>query len=280
MTLPVLATEPAAPILKWVGGKRRLLHELGARMPSSFGRYFEPFLGGAALFFRTAPKRAVLGDSNADLINTYRCVRSDVDKVARKLARHKRLHCEEYYYQVREKWNERSSRQSDIDRAAQFLYMNKTCFNGVYRVNSQGGFNVPIGRYTNPAIYDLASLRMASRALQKARLCTAHYGDVVANAKAGDFVYLDPPYHPLTSTANFTSYTSSSFGVDEQRELVDVANGLAERGCAVLLSNSDTPLIRELYKGWNIDTVMCGRSISSKATARGAVAEVMIFNDY
>ena len=270
----------ATPILKWVGGKTRLLDELGKRMPTSFGRYFEPFVGGAALFFRTAPARAVLGDHNADLINVYRCVANDVDKVARRLAHHKRQHCEAHYYEVRASWNERSSSQSDVDRAAQFLYMNKTCFNGLYRVNSKGGFNVPMGRYENPAIYDLASLRVASAALQKAEMYNAHYSEVVASAKAGDFVYFDPPYHPLTSTANFTSYTSSSFSEDDQQQLVDVANGLAERGCAVLLSNSDTPFIREIYKGWNIDTVMCGRSINSKATARGAVAEVMIYNDY
>ncbi len=270
----------ASPILKWVGGKGRLLEALGQRMPSSFGRYYEPFVGGAALFFRTAPERAVLGDHNGDLINVYRCVAHQVEEVARKLASHKRQHSEEHYYQVRESWNQRSKKQSDVERAAQFLYMNKTCFNGLYRVNSKGGFNVPMGRYVNPSIYDLASLRAASAALQKAELYNAHYSEVVKSAKAGDFVYFDPPYHPLTSTANFTSYTSCSFTEDDQRQLVAVANSLAERGCAVLLSNSDTPFIREIYKGWNIDTVMCGRSINSKATARGAVAEVMIYNDY
>jgi len=269
-----------SPILKWVGGKTRLLSKLEERMPSSFGRYYEPFVGGAALFFRTAPGQAVLGDYNPDLINVYKCVAWEVEKVARKLAAHKRNHCEEYYYQIRSKWNERSSRQTDIDRAAQFLYMNKTCFNGLYRVNSKGEFNVPVGRYENPAIYDLTTLRAASAALQKAEMYHGHYSEVVQSAKAGDFVYFDPPYHPLTSTANFTSYTKSSFNQDDQRQLRDLANALAKRGCAVLLSNSDTPFIRELFEGWNIDQVMCGRSISSKGSARGAVAEVMIYNDY
>lgn len=273
------AKAPPSPIIKWVGGKTRLLDELAQRMPTSFGRYFEPFFGGGALFFRTAPARAVLGDQNQDLINLYKCVAWDVEKVARKLAAHKRNHCEEHYYKVRERWNERNSRQTDVDRAAQFLYMNKTCFNGLYRVNSKGGFNVPMGRYVNPAIYDLQGLRAASAALQKAELYAGHYSQVVSKARAGDFVYFDPPYHPVSSTANFTSYTAGSFSENDQRQLVHLANELANRGCSVLLSNSDTPFIREIYSGWKIDRVLCGRSINSKATARGAVYEVMISNE-
>ncbi len=236
-------------------------------------------MGGGALFFRTLPRQAVLGDYNADLINVYQCVAWQAEKVARKLAAHKRNHCEEYYYKVRTKWNERSPRQTDVDRASQFLYMNKTCFNGLYRVNSKGEFNVPVGRYVNPGIYNLASLRAASAALQKAEIYHGHYSKVVEEAKAGDFVYFDPPYHPLTATANFTSYTAGSFTMDDQRELRDLANALTKRGCSVLLSNSDTPYIRELFAGWKIDQVMCGRSINSKASARSAVAEVMIYND-
>ncbi|MBL4632997.1 MAG: DNA adenine methylase [Kofleriaceae bacterium] len=268
------------PILKWVGGKTRLLGELSKRMPTNFGRYYEPFVGGGALFFRTAPARAVLGDYNADLINVYQCVANDVDKVGRKLAVHIRKHFEEHYYAERVRWNERSPKQTKVDRAAQFLYMNKTCFNGLWRVNSKGGFNVPIGRYTNPGIYDLQSLRAASLVLQKAQLHAGHYGDVVTSAQAGDFVYFDPPYHPITQTSNFTSYTAGSFNEDDQRELASVAKGLADKGCAVILSNNDTPFIREIYSGWNIDQVMCGRSINSKASKRGAVAEVIISNDF
>jgi DNA adenine methylase len=259
-----------SPIIKWVGGKTRLLGELHKRMPTSFGRYFEPFMGGGALFFKTNPAQAVLGDHNEDLINLYRSVAWDVDKVARRLATHKRNHSEEYYYKIRERWNERSPKQTHVD---------KTCFNGLWRVNSKGKFNVPIGRYVNPSIYDLASLRAASQALQKAELYSGHYSQVVDTAKAGDFVYFDPPYHPLTATANFTSYTAGSFTEDDQRQLVDVANQLANRGCSVLLSNSDTPFIREIYQGWKMDRVLCGRSINSKASARGAVAEVMIYNE-
>ncbi len=236
-------------------------------------------MGGGALFFRMNPAQAVLGDHNEDLINLYRSVAWDVDKVARRLATHKRNHCEEYYYKIRERWNERSPKQTQVDRAAQFLYMNKTCFNGLWRVNSKGGFNVPIGRYVNPSIYELASLRAASQALQKAELYSGHYSEVVDAAQAGDFVYFDPPYHPLSATANFTSYTAGSFTEVDQRQLALVANDLANRGCSVLLSNSDTPFIREIYQGWKIDRVLCGRSINSKASARGAVAEVMIYNE-
>ncbi len=268
-----------SPIIKWVGGKTRLLTELQARMPSSYGRYFEPFMGGGALFFKTNPAQAVLGDHNEDLINLYRSIAWEVDKVGRRLSTHKRNHCEEYYYKIRERWNDPSPKQCSAERASQFLYMNKTCFNGLWRVNSKGKFNVPVGRYVNPSIYDLTSLRAASQALQKAELYSGHYSQVVEPARAGDFVYFDPPYHPLTATANFTSYTAGSFTEDDQRELAELAGALAKKGCAVLLSNSDTPFIREIYKGWKIDTVMCGRSINSKASARGAVAEVMIYNE-
>lgn len=257
-----------------------MLGELSKRMPANFARYYEPFVGGAALFFRTAPTQAVLGDCNEDLINVYQSVASDVEKVARKLAAHKRKHCEEHYYAERTRWNNRCPRQSKVDRAAQFLYMNKTCFNGLWRVNSKGGFNVPIGSYKNPAIYDLQSLRAASLVLQKAQLHAGHYGDVVQSAKAGDFVYFDPPYHPITKTSNFTSYTAGSFNEDDQRELVRVANDLSQRGCAVVLSNNDTPFIREIYKDWKIEQVMCGRSINSNASKRGAVAEVIISNEF
>lgn len=270
----------ARPILKWVGGKGRLLEKLMARMPPVWGegRYFEPFAGGAALLFHLRPRRAILSDQNADLINVYRCVAWHLETVTRHLARHRRLHSEEHYYKVRESWNRRSANQTNASRAAQFIYMNKTCFNGLYRVNGKGEFNVPMGRYKNPNIYDLAGLRSASAVLRNVELYRANYRDAVIDAESGDFVYFDPPYHPLTSTANFASYTSSGFGEDDQRELADVANGLASKGCSVLLSNSDTPLIRDIYKGWGIDRVMCGRSISSKSTERGSVAEVIIYS--
>jgi DNA adenine methylase len=267
--------QPPAPILKWAGGKTKLLGELTARTPGRYGRYFEPFVGGGALFFRLAPRGAVLGDRNRDLVNVYRCVAWQLEKVARRLAKHRRNHDESYYYEMRERFNEPATREQDCDRAALFLYLNKTCYNGLYRVNRKGHFNVPVGRYDNPTIYDLQALRAASALLQKAELYEGHYSEVVKTARKGDLVYFDPPYHPLTKTANFTSYTADSFDEDDQAELADVASRLARKGCHVMLSNSDTPFIRKLYKGWQIDRVDCPRAINSKASARGVVHEII-----
>lgn len=267
------------PIVKWAGGKTRLLDELAGRAPKRFRRYFEPFIGGGALYFHLAPARAYLTDSNRDLIEMYRCVAEDVEAVIRKLARLRRAHSTESYYRVRERWNQ-GNRTDRAARAAAFIYLNKTCYNGLWRVNKRGLFNVPVGRYDDPTIYDPAALRAAAETLQRADLTCGDYAEGVAAAGAGDFVYFDPPYHPLTETASFTSYTAANFGPDDQRRLADLARDLDERGCAVMLSNSDTPFIRELYQGFRIEQVMCARAINSKAGKRGAIAELVITNDY
>jgi DNA adenine methylase len=266
----------AGPIVKWAGGKSRLLDELLARSPDGFKRYFEPFVGGAALYFRLRPRAAVLSDSNPDLINMYRCVAWHVEAVIKRLARHRQAHDGDYYYAMRERWNRPGGLPADVDRAAAFIYLNKTCYNGLWRVNSRGKFNVPLGRYDDPAIFDRLQLCAASRVLQRAELGVHHYADAVAAARAGDFVYFDPPYHPLSDTAHFTSYTSSSFGADDQRELAAVARDLVRRGCAVLVSNSDTAFVRDLYRGFRIETVDCARAINSKASARGPQRELII----
>ncbi|RMH43868.1 MAG: DNA adenine methylase [Deltaproteobacteria bacterium] len=272
--------DAAAPIVKWAGGKSRLLDAITARRPPSFRRYFEPFVGGGAVFFRLAPHHAVLSDLNADLIATYRAVAWNVEAVIRRLRTHRDRHCEDYYYATRERWNERTGPQSDVDRAAMFIYLNKTCYNGLWRVNRSGRFNVPIGSYKAPAICDAPGLRAASRLLQRAELATRSYDYVVDAAGRGDFVYFDPPYQPVSATANFTSYTSACFGEDDQRELARVARLLVRKGCAVMLSNSDTPLIRSLYDGFRVDRVTCNRAINSRADGRGAVAEVLITGGY
>jgi DNA adenine methylase len=266
----------ASPIVKWAGGKSRLLDELCARAPDRYRRYFEPFVGGAALYFRLRPRLAVLSDSNPDLINMYRCVAWNVEAVIGRLARHRDAHDGDYYYAMRERWNSPGGLSADVDRAAAFIYLNKTCYNGLWRVNSRGHFNVPLGRYDDPAIFDRLQLRAASRVLQRAELGTGHYADAVAGASAGDFVYFDPPYHPLSDTAHFTSYTSSSFGPDDQRELARTARALVRRGVAVLVSNSDTAFVRGLYRGFRIDVVDCARAINSKASARGPQRELLI----
>jgi DNA adenine methylase len=270
----------ASPFVKWVGGKTRLLGELTARAPSSYGRYFEPFVGGGALFFRLRPAAACLSDLNADLIGVYQAVRDDVDAVIRNLGRHRTLHSEAYYYQVRERWNAGLWADAPAARAAAFLYMNKTCYNGLWRVNKRGEFNVPAGRYVNPGIVDEDGLRAASVALRDADVQARPFDRVLDEAEAGDFVYFDPPYDPISDTADFTSYTTSGFGGAEQAALAQTFRALADRGCAVMLSNSDTPLVRKLYAGFHIERVSCNRAINSRADARGAVAEVIVSNPF
>ena len=266
----------AGPIVKWVGGKTRLLHELLARLPDRFNRYYEPFAGGAALFFRVSPKRAVLADSNPDLIGLYTAVAADVGAVIRRLELHRTKHDESHYYEMRTRWNDRDVSWSTPERAAAFIYLNKTCFNGLWRVNRSGAFNVPIGRYTDPPICVPAALRAAHEVLSHAELRCADYRTAVADAKAGDFLYFDPPYDPVTPTANFTSYSADGFGPDDQRALADTARELIARGCKVMLSNSDTPFIRSIYKGFRVERVKCARAINSNASKRGDVDELII----
>jgi DNA adenine methylase len=277
---PVLPPPAAAPVIKWVGGKTKLLPELIARMPARFERYFEPFAGGAAMFFRVAPARAVLADSNHDLIGLYTCLTRDVAGVIKKLEHHRTAHSEAHYYTTRTRWNDRELAWTTADRAATFIYLNKTCFNGLWRVNRAGLFNVPIGRYADPPICVPDALRAASRVLSRATLRCGDYQDVVKDAKRGDFLYFDPPYDPVTPTANFTSYTAGAFGADQQRELADTARKLVARGCQVMLSNSDTPFIRSLYQDFRVDRVKCSRAINSNAAKRGDVDEVIITGGY
>ncbi len=278
---PKRLPDPVAwPIIKWVGGKTKLLGELVARMPERFGRYYEPFAGGAALFFRIAPARGVLADSNGDLIGLYEAIATDVASVIRRLEAHRSDHSEAHYYKVRERWNDAEHSWPRADRAAAFIYLNKTCFNGLWRVNRAGGFNVPIGRYTDPPICVPDALHAANAVLARADLRRGDYKLAIADAGRGDFAYFDPPYDPLSVTASFTSYTAATFAADQQRELADTARTLVARGCKVMLSNSDTAFIRTLYKGFRIDRVKCGRAINSNAQKRGDVDEVIVCGGY
>lgn len=280
---PVRASLPdavAAPVIKWVGGKTKLLPELTARLPDRFGRYFEPFAGGAALFFRVAPKTAVLADSNPDLIGLYKTLATDVAAVIKRLQHHRTHHDEPHYYEMRERWNQQRPTWNAAERAAAFIYLNKTCFNGLWRVNRAGDFNVPIGRYTDPPICVPEALRAASDVLARAELQCGDYRKAVATATRGDFIYFDPPYDPVAPTANFTSYTANAFGPDQQRELAETVRMLVARGCKVMASNSDTPLIRSLYKGFSVDRVKCPRAINSNAAKRGDVDEVIVTAGY
>jgi DNA adenine methylase len=263
----------ARPFLKWTGGKRQLLPELLKRVPASFGAYHEPFVGGGALFFALAPMFAHLGDMNPRLVTTYRTVQSNVERLIERLAELALDHDEEAFYARRA-----SEPTTEISLAAWMIYLNKTCFNGLWRVNRAGRFNAPFGRHDNPTICDADNLRVCSAVLHD-RVLIRHEGfEAVADrAKRGDLVYFDPPYVPVSATSNFTGYTSGGFGSADQERLRDVALALKRRGVHVLLSNSGTPAVADLYAGdFEVSEVAARRLINSKASNRGAVVEYVI----
>ena len=269
------------PFVKWAGGKGTLVGAIAERIPKgrTFQRYLEPFVGAGAMFFwmrRSHPElRCVIADSNEELMSAYRAIRDHVDDVLAKLETHAMMHSEEHYYAVRARVP-----HSPAERAARFIYLNRTCYNGLYRVNRKGEFNVPIGRYDNPKIADRENLLAVSSALDNTELRSSDFGDITAECVAGDLVYLDPPYDPLSETSQFTGYTRDGFHRAEQERLAKAFETMAVRGATVVLSNSDTELIRELYTGLNpspvIDEVEVPRSINSKARSRGKIKELLI----
>jgi DNA adenine methylase len=265
-----------SPFLKWAGGKRQLLESIFARLPAGEirGTYFEPFVGGGAVFFELARrgwvKRARLSDCNEDLVVTYRAVKDDVEGVIAALERHRNE--EAYYYEVRA---QDPSALAPAARAARTIFLNRVGFNGLYRVNASGKFNVPFGRYRNPNICAPENLRAASRALACAEITVAGFEEACADAGAGDVAYLDPPYLPLSRTANFTAY-SDRFGVEEHRRLALVFASIVDRGAVALLSNSDTELSRELYSAFKLTSIEATRAINSKADRRGVVSELLV----
>lgn len=265
------------PFLKWAGGKTQLLQQYQPLFPPQFKNYYEPFLGGGAVFFylfkeHSSGFKAVLSDVNEELINMYRCVQSDVEGLIKELESHHRKHNSEYYYKIRAQKN-----QKPVKKAARIIYLNKTCFNGLYRENSKGQFNVPIGRYKNPNICNAELLRADSQALQGIKLEVRDFYKVLEEAKTDqDFVYFDPPYYPLSNTSQFTSYSRYNFNEEDQFRLRDVFAELASRGVKVMLSNSDCPFIRELYEEFPIHEVSAARSINSKGTHRGKISEVVV----
>lgn len=263
----------AKPFIKWVGGKRQLLPELLQRVPGSYGRYFEPFVGGGALFFEMQPRAAALTDVNARLIRTYRGVRNSVEEVIALLDTYP--HSEEFFYGLR---SAPIDAATDVEVAAWFIYLNRTCFNGLYRVNRKNGFNVPYGRHANPTICDAETLLACSAALQGASLEAADFEQAVADAQPGDLVYFDPPYVPLTVTSSFTSYTADGFGSADQQRLRRVALELKHRGVHVLLSNSSAQMVRELYaEHFVVHEVDARRSVNSKGSGRGSVKELLMW---
>jgi DNA adenine methylase len=236
-------------------------------------------VGSAAVFFdlreRFPGMQALLSDNNEELINCYEAVRDDVEGLIRRLRVHASAHGRGHFYAVRD---EDPAGMPAVRRAARMIYLNKTCFNGLWRVNSAGRFNVPMGAYAEPRICQADLLRSASRALRGVRMKAQDFADAVLGARRGTFVYIDPPYDPLSRTAYFTAYTQGGFGPEEQERLARVFRDLDARGCLVMLSNSDTPFIRELYRGFRIESVLARRAINSNGARRGPVREVVVMN--
>lgn len=282
-----LIEEKPKPFVKWVGGKRQLLNQfkmMNLYPPEKFnpktGKYFESFVGGGAVFFDLLPNKAFLSDMNNELVITYNVIKNDVESLIKSLKKHKNV--KEYFLKMRAK---DINKLSDVEVASRFIYLNRTCFNGLYRVNSKGGFNVPFAGNKNPLICDEINLRKISKALKNVVIKYEDYKKVINRAKKGDFVYFDPPYYPVSKTSSFTSYTKESFLEKEQIELRDIFVELTKRGCFVMLSNSDTPFINKIYSEINIknklitiNKVYAGRAINSDGAKRGKITEVLVTN--
>lgn len=267
--------QKAKPFIKWAGGKSKLIAQFLPHIPSEIkGTYYEPFLGGGAMFFHLQPKKAVLSDINPKLVNTYIQVRDNVPGIIFLLKEHQANHSQKYYYKIRQSYNNPTD---SIESAAQFIYLNKTGFNGLHRENKSGEFNVPVGKSKTPWIVDECGLRAASQALHNAEIVCRGIKDFPVNELGlEDFVYLDPPYQSVSKTSNFTSYCKDGFTEKDQETLQELFQILSMEGVAVALSNSDCEYIRKLYNGNIIHDISAARCINSKGNKRGNVGEVLI----
>ncbi len=261
----LVMTQKPKPFVKWAGGKRQLLDVLLKNIPKKFNTYIEPFVGGGALLFELQPSRAIISDINEELINAYKVIKENVEALIESLKKHRNT--KEYYYAIRAV---DPKSLTPVERASRFIYLNKTCFNGLYRENSKGQFNVPFGRYKNPKICDEENLRAVSEFLNNSDITILHcdYRKTCELAHRGDFVYLDPPYHPLSKTASFTKYNKYDFTEKDQIELAEVFKELDRKGCYVMLSNSNTAFIKNLYEGYEIKEISANRFINSNANGR------------
>ena len=275
---------PPKPFVKWAGGKRQLIPILNENLPESFGTYYEPFLGGGALLFHILAERkdqrCSISDLNSDLVLTYTTIRNRIDELISSLKNHERNYHKDsksYYYSVRE-----SSPRSEIEKTSRLLFLNRTCFNGLYRVNSKGKFNVPLGRYSNPNIVNEGNLRSVSAILQsnKVAIKCQDFESVLRDAKKDDLVYFDPPYQPVSDTANFTSYTNKNFTYEDLNRLAELCLKLDSKGCKVLLSNSDSKDVADMFsnKSWKINRIQANRSINSNSKKRTGHFELLIKN--
>lgn len=269
-----------SPIVKWVGGKRQLLPEIMPLINQKCSTYVEPFVGGGAVFFELQPKKAIINDYNSELMNVYVVVRDQSEKLLEVLEKHSKNNTEEYFYEIRSlDRSEDYIHMSDVDKAARIIYLNKTCYNGLYRVNSAGKFNSPYGRYKNPNIINETLIREMSAYLRSGKITIRQgdYKDVLKGLRKGAFVYLDPPYMPISSSSSFTGYTEHGFSYDHQVMLKKECDKLRKKGISFLQSNADCPQIRELYQDYEIKTVQAKRSINSNASKRGEINEVLIY---
>ncbi len=266
------------PIIKWVGGKRQLINEIKEYMPKEFGRYFEPFVGGGALFFELGLEGSFINDYNEELTNLYRVIKSKPDKLIDDLKKH--INSSKYYYEIRalDRNREAFAQLSDIQRASRFIYLNKSGFNGLYRVNKKGEYNVPYGRYKNPKYLDEENIKSVSRLLQSTTITNGDFEIIKDHIKAKDFIYLDPPYAPLSKSSNFTSYTDKGFDNDMQFRLKELCDYIDSIGAYFMLSNSYASFVLDLYSSYDIKIVKANRAINCQASSRGKISEVLVIN--
>jgi DNA adenine methylase len=265
--------------VKWAGGKGQLIEQFKPLFPNKINRYIEPFVGSGAILFyilkNYSPKEVIINDINEELMITYEVVEKDVELLILKLKEHKKLHNKEYYYEIR-KQNPKDL--NNVEKAARFIYLNKTCFNGLYRVNSEGGFNVPIGDHKNPDIVSEDKLREISKLLKNVIIKCESFEKVIKYAKKGDFIYLDPPYYPVKRKTSFTKYSKGDFLEKEQEKLKETFDSLTKKGCLCMESNSDTEYIKKLYSAYTIIHVRAKRSINCRKEGRGLINEIVIRN--
>lgn len=274
------------PLLKWAGGKRQLANVISDNLPSDWnsGTYFEPFIGGAAMYLHLEPNKAIIADINPRLINFYLTVRDhnvllieQIEKISNVFAKLQNSETKKrYYLRLRLEFNSRQA--STVRDAALFYSLNKLCFNGLFRENSKGLFNVPFGNKKDFPELDKPHFEKVSSVLHSTKILTSDYASVVAEAKSGDFVYFDPPYIPVDATSNFTAYTSAGFDLQNQRRLADTMSSLKQKGVRALLSNSDTPISREIYKDFKMLSIQAPRMVSAKSSGRGRISELLIKN--
>lgn len=269
------------PFIKWAGGKSRLASEIASYFPKKYNKYYEPFLGSGAIYFEIAPQRGRLNDLNVNLIKTYNIIKHAPRELVRELLKIEKKYNSfssmekksDYYYDIREKYN--CEKMDDLKKSAFFIFLNKAGWNGMYRENSVGRFNIPFGKRERLKICDKENIMNVSKNIQKMEFTSLDYKDAVCDASEGDLVYFDPPYFPLSKTASFTDYQKTGFTKDNQKELRDLAISLSKKGCYVVISNSDCREVENLYDGFNIKKIKVSRTIGAKASTRGKIYEIV-----